>query len=58
MIVQFNVRDFLDRAKAAYPERIGLVDEPQQPGEPWAPLTFAGMANGPGPRPPVWTAWA
>jgi len=45
MIVQFNVRDFLDRAEAAYPERIGLVDEPQQPGEPWGPLTFAGMAE-------------
>jgi acyl-CoA synthetase (AMP-forming)/AMP-acid ligase II len=45
MIVQFNVRDFLDRAGAAYPERIGLVDEPQQPGEPWGALTFAGMAE-------------
>jgi fatty-acyl-CoA synthase len=45
MIVPFNVRDFLDRAEAAYPERIGLVDEPHQPGEPWGPLTFAGMAE-------------
>jgi len=44
MIVQFNVRDFLDRAESAYPERIGLIDEPDQPAEPWAPLTFAGMA--------------
>jgi acyl-CoA synthetase (AMP-forming)/AMP-acid ligase II len=45
MIVQFNVRDFLDRAEAAYPERIGLIDEPQQPATPWAPLTFAGLAG-------------
>src|SRR5580700_9390817 len=45
MIVQFNVRDFLDRAEAAYPDRIGMIDEPQQPGQPWAPLTFAGLAQ-------------
>jgi len=44
MIVQFNVRDFLDRAESAYPDRIGLIDEPAQPAEPWAPLTFAEMA--------------
>jgi len=41
MIVQFNVRDFLDRAEVAYPERIGLIDEPDQPAQPWEPLTFA-----------------
>ena len=41
MIVQFNVRDFLDRAEAAYPDRVGLIDEPEQPAEPWGPLTFA-----------------
>ncbi len=44
MIVQFNVRDFLDRAEAAYPDRIGLIDEPSQPAAPWDALTFAGMA--------------
>jgi acyl-CoA synthetase (AMP-forming)/AMP-acid ligase II len=44
MIVQFNVRDFLDRAEVAYPERVGLIDEPDQPAEPWDPLTFAEMA--------------
>ena len=45
MIVQFNVRDFLDRAEVAYPDRVGLIDEPHQPAEPWAPLTFAEMAD-------------
>ena len=45
MIVEFNVRDFLDRAEVAYPERVGLIDEPDQPAEPWAPLTFAEMAD-------------
>jgi len=44
MIVQFNVRDFLDRAEVAYPDRIGLIDEPQQPAAPWPPLTFSEMA--------------
>ena len=44
MLVQFNVRDFLDRAEAAYPERTALIDEPEQPAQPWAPLTFAGLA--------------
>ncbi len=44
MIVEFNVRDFLDRAESAYPERVGLIDEPDQPAEAWAPLAFAEMA--------------
>jgi acyl-CoA synthetase (AMP-forming)/AMP-acid ligase II len=45
MIVQFNVRDFLDRAEVAFAERIALVDEPDQPAEPWEPLTFAQLAG-------------
>ncbi len=45
MIVQFNVRDFLDHAEATYPRRVGLIDEPEQPAEAWGPLTFAGMAE-------------
>ena len=44
MHIEFNVRDFLDRAAATYPERVAVVDEPDQPAEPWAPLTFAGLA--------------
>jgi fatty-acyl-CoA synthase len=44
MIVQFNVRDFLDRAESSYPDRVGLIDEPQQPAAPWDSLTFADMA--------------
>jgi len=44
MHIEFNVRGFLDRAAATYPERIALVDEPDQPAEPWAPLTFAELA--------------
>ncbi len=44
MHVHFNVRDFLDRAAATYAERIAIVDEPDQPAAPWAPLTFADLA--------------
>ncbi len=44
MHIEFNVRDFLDRAAATYPERVALVDEPDQPAEPWAPLTFAQLS--------------
>ena len=57
MQVQFNVRQFLDRAAVTYPERVAVVDEPDQPAEPWEPLTFAAAGRpGPGPgrrsRPP------
>ena len=45
MQVQFNVRQFLDRAAVAYPERVAVVDEPDQPAAPWEPLTFAGLAD-------------
>jgi acyl-CoA synthetase (AMP-forming)/AMP-acid ligase II len=44
MIVQFNVRDFLDRAAVAYPDRVGLIDEPDQPATPWGDLTFTQLA--------------
>jgi acyl-CoA synthetase (AMP-forming)/AMP-acid ligase II len=44
MIVPFNVLDFLDRAEATYPQRVGLVDEPVQPAASWGSLTFADMA--------------
>jgi len=45
MQVEFNVRGFLDRAATAYAERVAIVDEPDQPAEPWAPLTFADLAE-------------
>ena len=44
MHVQFNVRDFLDRAAVTYPDRVAIVDEPDQPAQPWGPLTFADLA--------------
>ncbi|MET7441594.1 hypothetical protein ABZS63_30720, partial [Streptomyces sp. NPDC005568] len=40
MIVPFGVRDFLDRATTVYADRTGVVDEPEQPAEPWEGLTY------------------
>ena len=54
MIVQFNVRDFLDRAEAAYPERIGTDRRARAAGPAvgTAHLRRAGRAGpGPGGRP-------
>ncbi len=45
MIVQFNVRDFLDRAESAYPERQAVIDEPDQPAASWGTMTFAELAG-------------
>ncbi len=44
MIVHFNIRDFLDRAEFAYPDRTGLFDEPDQPADAWDPMTFLELA--------------
>ncbi len=45
MIVEFNVRDFLDRAEVAYPERHAVIDEPDQPAPSWGAPTFAELAG-------------
>ncbi|NYD41440.1 AMP-binding protein [Nocardioides panaciterrulae] len=41
MIVPFSVSDFIDRAVQVYGERIGVVDEPQQPAPSLGDLTYA-----------------
>ncbi|HET7350804.1 MAG TPA: AMP-binding protein [Marmoricola sp.] len=41
MIVPFSASDFLDRALAVYAERIGIVDEPDQPAPSLKDLTYA-----------------
>ena len=41
MKVALTVNDFLDRALAVYGDRVGLVDEPDQPAESWGALTYA-----------------
>ncbi|MBS4104421.1 AMP-binding protein, partial [Tsukamurella paurometabola] len=44
MFVNLGVRDFLDRAETVYPDRIGMVDEPDQPAPSWGEKTYAEMA--------------
>ncbi len=41
MFFPLTVRDFLDRAVTVYPDRIGVVDEPNQPAPSWGELTYA-----------------
>jgi fatty-acyl-CoA synthase len=41
VIVPFSAADFLDRALAVYAERIGIIDEPDQPAASLGDLTYA-----------------
>ena len=41
MIVPFSALDFLDRARAVYAERVGIIDEPDQPAASLGELTYA-----------------
>jgi fatty-acyl-CoA synthase len=40
MIVPLSVSDFLDRATTVYGDRVGIVDEPDQPAPSWGELTY------------------
>jgi fatty-acyl-CoA synthase len=40
-----TVRDFLDRAETVYPDRIGVIDEPDQPAASLGELTYREMAR-------------
>lgn len=44
MLVPMTVRDFIDRARTVYPERVGVVDEPSQVAAPLPDLTYAQVA--------------
>ncbi|WP_121258520.1 AMP-binding protein [Nocardioides ferulae] len=44
MFVPFSISDFIDRAVAVYPDRTGVVDEPQQPAPSLGTLTYAEIA--------------
>jgi fatty-acyl-CoA synthase len=46
MKVPLTVNDFLRRAELLYPDRIGIVDEPDQPAESWGSLTYREVAEG------------
>ncbi|HEU5036535.1 MAG TPA: long-chain-fatty-acid--CoA ligase [Nocardioides sp.] len=45
MIVPFSVSDFLDRAVQVYGERVGVVDEPDQPAPSLGELTYAELGD-------------
>ena len=44
MLVPLTVNDFIDRAALVYPERVGVVDEPDQPAASLGSWTYARIA--------------
>ncbi len=44
MFVPLTVRDFIDRAEQVYPDRVGVVDEPDQPAPSQGEVTYRQMA--------------
>ena len=45
MKVPLTVMDFLRRAELVYPDRIGIVDEPEQPAAGWGDMTWRQVAD-------------
>ena len=45
MKVALTVNDFLRRAEQVYPDRIGVIDEPDQPAPGWGSITYREMAR-------------
>ena len=45
MKIPFNILDFLDRAELVYGDRIGIVDEHDQPADSWGELTWREVAR-------------
>ncbi len=45
MRVPLTIADHLERAALVYPERIGVVDEPDQPAPSWGELTYGRVAE-------------
>ncbi len=45
MKVELTINDFLDRAVAVYPDRIAIVDEPDQPAAPMSTITYAQLGD-------------
>ncbi len=45
MKVPLTVNDFLRRAELVYPDRVAIVDEPDQPAESWGTITYREMAE-------------
>jgi acyl-CoA synthetase (AMP-forming)/AMP-acid ligase II len=45
MKVPLTINDFLDRAVAVYPDRVAIVDEPDQPASAWDALTYRQLGD-------------
>ena len=45
MNVPLTTADFLNRAELVYGDRIGLIDEPDQPGGSWGDVTYRDLAR-------------
>ncbi|UQX89093.1 AMP-binding protein [Jatrophihabitans telluris] len=45
MFYPLTVADFLDRAETVYPDRVAVVDEPNQPAESWGRLSYRQLAE-------------
>ncbi|WKN47097.1 AMP-binding protein [Nocardioides sp. Arc9.136] len=45
MLVPFSVSDFIDRAVTVYPDRTGVVDEPQQPAPSLGEVTYRELGD-------------
>ncbi|MED5329088.1 MAG: AMP-binding protein, partial [Actinomycetota bacterium] len=45
MRVPLTVNDFLQRAELVYPDRVAIVDEPDQPADDWGRIDYREMAR-------------
>src|SRR5699024_4158162 len=45
MFYPLTVRDYLDRAEIVYPDRVAVVDEPDQPAPSLGSLTYRDLAT-------------
>lgn len=45
MKVALTINDFLDRALAVYPDRVAIVDEPDQPADPMPEITYGELGD-------------
>ncbi|GAA3574971.1 AMP-binding protein [Amycolatopsis ultiminotia] len=45
MFYDLGVRDFLDRAETVYPDRVAVVDEPDQPASSWGSVSYREIAR-------------
>jgi len=41
--VPLTIRDYIDRAVTVYPDRVAVIDEPDQPAQSWGSLTYREM---------------